>query len=133
MIGSFGEFQAFYTIDYLRHRDPSAIAWIGSTQACLLLITGVVAGRLYDMGYLRHLVAGGSLLTVFGFMMTSLSKELWQLVLAQGLCVGFGCGLMFVPSVAVMTQYFSTKRAVANGLASTGSGLGEFEKEAQCK
>lgn len=38
--------------------------------------------------------------------------------------MGIGCGLIFLPSVAVMTQYFTTKRAAANGIASIGSGVG---------
>lgn len=79
---------------------------------------------MYDMGYIRFLIGTGSFFTIFGLMMTSLGTSLWQLILSQGICVGFGIGLMFHPSVAVMTQYFSTKRAQANGLASLGSGLG---------
>jgi hypothetical protein len=36
-------------------------------------------------------------LAVFGMMMTSISKEYWQIMLAQSLCVGLGLGCLFVP------------------------------------
>jgi hypothetical protein len=37
-------------------------------------------------------------------MMTSICREYWQVVLAQGLVVGIGAGCMLLPSVAVMPQ-----------------------------
>jgi MFS family permease len=77
------------------------------------------------MGYFKHLLPAGSVLIVFGMMMASICDELWQLVLAQGLCVGIGCGLVFVPTIGVVMQWFSSKRALANGLGSIGSGIGE--------
>jgi MFS family permease len=124
VVASFGEFQTFYTISYLKDDNPSSIAWIGSTQACLVMLTGLVSGPLYDKGHIRYLLGGGSLLIIVGFVMTSLCKQLWQLVLAQGLCTGLGFGLIFVPSIAVLNQYFSSKKALANGVASIGSGIG---------
>lgn len=38
--------------------------------------------------------------------------------------VGLGNGCLFVPSVAILPQYFSTKKALANGLAAAGSSCG---------
>ena len=45
-------------------------------------------------------------------------------MLAQGLVVGVGDGCLFLPSVAIVSQYFTTKRALATGVAAAGSGLG---------
>lgn len=56
--------------------------------------------------------------------MTSICKEYWQIILAQGLCVGIGAGMSFIPSVAIVGTYFSTRRSTALGLAATGSSVG---------
>lgn len=56
--------------------------------------------------------------------MTSICKEYWQVILAQGVCVGIGAGMTFIPSVAIVGTYFSTQRSTALGLAATGSGVG---------
>lgn len=60
----------------------------------------------------------------FGFMMTSLCKEYWQVILAQAFCIGLGNGMLFIPSVAILPQYFTTRKALANGLAASGSSVG---------
>lgn len=56
--------------------------------------------------------------------MTSLSSEYWQVILAQAICVGLGNGCLYIPSVAILPQYFTTKKALATGLAASGSSLG---------
>jgi len=59
-------------------------------------------------------------------MLTSLCTKYWQLVLAQGLMVGFGIGCLFIPSVVVLPSYFAKRRAFAVGIGIAGSSLGEF-------
>jgi len=66
----------------------------------------------------------GSATAVFGMMMTSICKEYWQVVLAQGVVTGIGMGAMYLPSVAIMPQYFKTRRAFATGIAASGSSFG---------
>ena len=58
-------------------------------------------------------------------MMLSLSSQYWQVFLAQGVCVGVGSGFLYVPSLGVLSSAFSTKRAVAIGIATSASSLGE--------
>lgn len=102
----------------------SNISWIGSLQAFLLVLGGVVTGPLFDYGYLRTLVLLGSFLSVFGMMMTSLCTHYWQILLAQGLVVGLGNGMIFLSSIAILPMYFTTKRAMVQGIAASGSSLG---------
>lgn len=83
-----------------------------------------MTGPIFDAGYLRAMVLVGSFASVFGMMMTSICKEYWQIILAQGLVVGFGSGCMLLPSVAVMPQYFTKRRAFATGIAAAGSSIG---------
>lgn len=39
--------------------------------------------------------------------------------------MGIGMGLVFVPSIAVVTATFEKKRAIAVGIAATASSVGE--------
>ena len=51
-MNSFGVYQAFYQSDELSSSPPSLISWIGSVQIFLAMDFGIVAGPLYDRGYL---------------------------------------------------------------------------------
>jgi MFS family permease len=57
--------------------------------------------------------------------MTSLVKQYYQAFLAQGVCFGIGAGMLFVPSVAVVSTYFDKRRSLAVGISACGSSLGE--------
>ncbi|RYO88494.1 hypothetical protein DL764_008720 [Monosporascus ibericus] len=123
LINSFGVFQTYYETELLRGHSSSAISWVGSLQGALLLLLGVVAGPLFDAGNFRRLMVGGLFLIVFGMFMTSICKSYWQVVLAQGVCVGVGSGLLFLPAAAIISQYFARRRAFALGVQSVGSPL----------
>ncbi|EED23495.1 monocarboxylate transporter, putative [Talaromyces stipitatus ATCC 10500] len=121
---TFGLFQSEYSAGLLRNSSQSSIAWIGSLQSFLMLVVGILCGRALDAGYFYVDIVLGVFLEVFGMMMVSICKEYWQLVLAQGLVVGIGTGMTFIPSVAIVGTYFSTHRSTALGLAATGSSVG---------
>lgn len=124
MLNVFGVYQTYYQNDFFRDISPSAISWIGSIQSCLLLLVGVITGPLYDKGYLRSTLVLGSFLVVAGMIATSLCTKYWQLLLAQAICIGLGIGLLYIPSVAVVPQYFRRRKALAMGLVAAGSSCG---------
>lgn len=126
LTNSFGVFETYYSHTYLPMSNPSAISWIGSIQLFLTMLVGVFAGWFLDAGHLRILLLVGTFLEVFGMFMTSLSTTYWQILLAQGICVGLGSGLLGLTSVAVIPLYFSKKRMIATGIAATGSSLGKL-------
>ena len=45
-------------------------------------------------------------------------------MLAQGIGVGIGIGLIFLPALSLLSQYFMRRRALAIGVAVTGSSFG---------
>lgn len=124
IVTAFGVFQTYYERSILSHESPSTISWIGSIQSFLLLFIGAVTGPLFDAGYTRHLLLVGWVMITLGLMMTSIASQFWQILLAQAFCTGLGCGCVFVPCVAILPQYFKRRRALANGIAATGSGIG---------
>ncbi|KAF8065016.1 major facilitator superfamily domain-containing protein [Lyophyllum atratum] len=124
---SYGVYNDYYVRNYLGDKySSSQISWIGSVQLFLTLSGGLIAGRGFDTGYFYHLMIGGSSLLVFCLFMLSLTQpeQYYQVFLAQGLGVGIAVGMTYVPCMAVISQYFHRHRAVAMGIATTGSAIG---------
>lgn len=48
------------------------------------------------------------------------------MLLAQGVCIGVGCGALAVLSVAIPSLWFINRLPIANGIAGIGSGLGGY-------
>lgn len=123
IINSYGVFETFYEEEMMLG-SSSTISWIGSLQSFLIMFLGVLTGPIYDAGFMLPLLYTGSFLVVFGHMMLSLCDTFWQVLLAQSLCVGIGAGLLFVPSIAIISTYFTTKLPLAVGIAASGSSVG---------
>jgi MFS family permease len=124
ILNAFGVYQTYYESGALFHKSSSDISWVGSLEAFMLLVTGFLAGPIFDRGYLRLLLLVGGFMVVFGHMMLSLCNTYWQVLLAQGLVIGIGTGCLFVPCVAILPQYFTSKLGLTTGLAIGGSSLG---------
>jgi predicted MFS family arabinose efflux permease len=89
------------------------------------MFVGIFSGALYDLGYLQHLLISGSSLVVLGFMATASSTKLWHFFLAQSVCCGIGCGLIWVPALSNIAAWFPPeKRGRAMSVASIGAGIG---------
>lgn len=121
-INSFGVFQNYYS-QTLGH-PPSDISWVGSIQIFLLFFIGTFSGRATDAGYFKITLACGALLECTCIFLTSLCTKYWQLFLAQGLGQGIGCGLMFCPTLALISTYFVKNRGIAIGIVASGSATG---------
>lgn len=104
-------------------RDASSIAWIGSIQLFLTTIGCLLGGFLLDRGYLKSIIAVGTILEVVGLLLTSFFKNYWPILLSQGVCMGMGSGLLALIPVAVLAMFFEKKRMLATGLASTGASI----------
>ena len=59
-----------------------------------------------------------------GWIGASFAHEIWHLYLTQGVAIGIGLGFTFIPSLAILSQWFKKKRSLANGISSAGSGIG---------
>ena len=63
-------------------------------------------------------------LTVLGIMMLSLSTTCYQIFLSQGVCVGVGCGLLYLSSLTLVDASFKAKRVFAIGVVTCGIAVG---------
>ncbi|KAL4260548.1 Proton-linked Monocarboxylate Transporter [Pleurotus pulmonarius] len=123
-VNAFGVYQDIYTRS--QAATASNVSWIGSTQLFFLFAMGLPAGKLLDMGYLRQTNLVGSLIYVFSLCMVSLAHTdtYYQVYLSQGVGLGIGAGLLYVPAVAVQAHHWKRRRAFAMGVVVTGSSLG---------
>lgn len=121
-LSSFGLFQEHWMTKL--DRASSSISWVGSIQMFLLFFIGTLSGRAMDAGYFRTLIFTGCGMQLLGTFTTSFCKQYWQLVLSQGVVQGLGNGLLFTPAVALVSTYFSSKRAFALGIAACGAPIG---------
>ncbi|RDL29971.1 Uncharacterized protein BP5553_10598 [Venustampulla echinocandica] len=123
MANAFGVFQEYYMTHQLSHESPSTVSWIGSIQLFFLFATGIFSGPLFDR-YGEKVLWPSAVLYVFSVMMTSICKELWQFMLAQGILGGLSMGMVLGPSMAATGQYFNKKRGAAMGISVAGSSVG---------
>ncbi|KAK2043425.1 major facilitator superfamily transporter [Colletotrichum somersetense] len=124
LINCVGVFQAYYMEGPLREYPPSTVAWITSMQVWTQTFMGVVFGRLYDSYGPKYLLYGGTVVYVFGLMMTSLSTKYYQFILAQSIVSSVGSSACFNAAMASVTSWFFRRRAGALGIMVSGSSLG---------
>lgn len=123
-LNAFGVFQSYYAETYLRGYTQSDIAWIGALQYFFIFGMGLFAGRAFDLGFFKPLMAFAILLATFSQMMLSLCTSYYQIILAQGVGVGMAMGISFNLAVTVPTHWFKRKRATALGVSAAGSSIG---------
>ncbi|KAK6223273.1 hypothetical protein LQW54_000390 [Pestalotiopsis sp. IQ-011] len=120
---AFGTFQEYYLSHQLSDRTPDDVAWIGSLSAFLQFATGLIAGPIFDR-FGVNAFRPAALAYVFAMMMLSLCKTYWQVMLVQGVLMGFTMGFLQIPVMAVVSHWFDKKRAAAFGIVIAGSSLG---------
>ncbi|KAK1487226.1 major facilitator superfamily transporter [Colletotrichum cuscutae] len=124
LINCVGVFQAYYVSGPLSSYPSSTVAWITSLQVWVMTFMGVVFGRLYDTFGPKYLLYCGTVVYVFGLMMTSLSTQYYQFILAQSLVSSIGSSACFNACMSSVTSWFFRRRAAAFGIMVSGSSLG---------
>ncbi|KAI0027978.1 major facilitator superfamily domain-containing protein [Vararia minispora EC-137] len=130
MTATYGYGNAFgvYQDRYVREgvASASSISWIGSIQIFLTMVSGIYTGPLVDRGYIRHMIFIGSVIFVFSLFMVSIVNihHYYQLLLTQGIGMGIGGGLIYVPTIAAQSQHWLKHRPFAIGITFAGISLG---------
>jgi MCP family monocarboxylic acid transporter-like MFS transporter 10 len=84
----------------------------------------LVAGRLFDIGYFRLPIAVFSVIMVLATFLIAECTKYWHFLLCQGLAVGLSCGIIFGPTISIVSHWFKRKRSTALGIVACGSSLG---------
>lgn len=95
----------------------------GLSISCAMLVSPLVTFSTGRLGTHATLCIGTAF-EVAGLIGASFASRIWHLFLSQGIAFGFGMGFLFVGSVGIPPQWFTTKRSLANGVGASGSGFG---------
>ena len=87
---------------------------------------GPITSALCDRFGCRVVSFTGALLSILGLFLTSFIQEVHKMYLTYGLVWGVGSSFSFVSSIVVLGEYFDTRLALANGIATSGSGVGSL-------
>lgn len=121
---AFGTFQSYYELTYLPSYSASSISWIGTISTFLLILGGIASGPLFDWGYFRSMLIAGALIETLAVMLLSLCRKYWQIFLTQGVLMGLGNGLLYIPGLALVGRAFKKHRAMAVGITTCGAPVG---------
>ncbi|KAF2636969.1 MFS general substrate transporter [Massarina eburnea CBS 473.64] len=122
---SYAVFLAYYLANnHFPGATPLQYAFVGGlsiSQALMVSPVATLTTRLYGT---RTTLLIGVFFETLSFIAASFATKIWHLFLTQGVCFGWGIGFLFVGSVVVTPQWFTTRRSLANGFAAAGSGAG---------
>lgn len=99
-------------------------ALIGGFNFSISMLVGPIVTILARRYGIKVPMIIGVALFSAAHLSASFSTRIWQLYLSQGILLGFGLGFTYVPSVAILSQWFQKRRSLANGISVAGSGIG---------
>jgi MFS family permease len=126
MRGITSSFSVFYIalLDEFRWSHGTA-ATIASVNFLVYALVSPLVGWAFDRVGPRRLMPLAGALVGAGFLLSSLSRLLWQLYATYGVVVALGqSGLGFVIHAALISRWFVRHRGMAIGLATMGQGIG---------
>ncbi|KAH8773683.1 riboflavin transporter MCH5 [Diaporthe sp. PMI_573] len=123
-INCIGVFQEYYLRGPLSNYSASTVSWITSMEVWGLVFFGLIFGRVFDVYGPRWMLIIGTVVYIFGLMMTSLCSEYWQFFLAQGVCAAIAASAVFNACMTSVFSWFFKKRAAALGIMVSGSSVG---------
>jgi len=124
-LNSFGVFEEYYASAQLSTSPKSTIAWLGATAIFFLFSISVISGAILDIFGPKTMCWVGAIGTIFSIMMTSLCKQFYQFLLAQGILLGISMALVTWPMLAVVGKWINAEnRGAALGIVLAGSSLG---------
>ncbi|XP_061647111.1 monocarboxylate transporter 12-B-like [Phyllopteryx taeniolatus] len=119
---------SMFFVEFQLHfeRDYSTTAWIHSLVDCTTMLCAPLGGFLGNRLSCRATVTLGGLLSSVGLVLGCFASSLEHLYVSLGILTGMGFALCYTPSIAMVGRYFSKKKALAYGIAQSGSGIGTF-------
>lgn len=122
---SYGVFLAHYlSTDTYPGATYLEYAFVGGLSiSCAMLVSPLATLSTRYFG--THVTLSfGTALEAGGLIGASFANNIWHLFLSQGVAFGIGMGFLFVGSVGIPPQWFTTRRSLANGISASGSGFG---------
>jgi MFS family permease len=90
----------------------------------IYFVLGAGGGILADRFGPRVVCTSGMLCIAAGLFATSFATSMSAVYLTYGVGIGLGVALVYTPSIACVQPWFTTRRGLAAGIASSGIGAG---------
>jgi MFS family permease len=122
---SYGVYLSYYLSNQTYPEARSInFAFIGGLNLAVAMLVAPVVTALVRQYEIHLPMSLGILMFGIAYITASFSNRIWQLYISQGALVGLGVGFIYIPSIAILSQWFSSKRSLANGISAVGSGIG---------
>ncbi|XP_070707775.1 monocarboxylate transporter 7-like [Pempheris klunzingeri] len=104
----------------------SRVSWIVSICVFVMTFNGPLSSVMTNRFGFQVVVMVGGFLISLGTIATSFTSSINQMYITYGLVAGLGYCLTFLPTVTILSQYFTHRRSLVTALASTGESLSMF-------
>ncbi len=119
---SFAAFFESYANQFKAQRADVSLVF--GLSGLLYFALGAFAGMLADRFGPARVTSAGMLCIAAGLLGASRADSLTHVVIAQGLGVGLGIALVYTPAIGCVQPWFTRRRGLAAGIASSGIGAG---------
>ncbi|KAJ8345536.1 hypothetical protein SKAU_G00297290 [Synaphobranchus kaupii] len=124
IIKSFGVFLQDLMSDF--GETNNRVAWIVSICVFVMTFTAPLSSVMSNRFGFRPVVMLGGLLISVGTIATGFAQSVNQMYITTGIVSGLGYCLTFLPTVTILSQYFSARRTLVIAVASTGESISIF-------
>lgn len=124
MVNSVGAIEAYVSNHQLKDVSTSTVSWIFSIYTFIAFSSCIFSGTFFDRSGAFKPMLIGSITFCGGMLATANCTRVYQFILAFGVLVGFGTGMLMSPLVGAVSHFFYKKRATATSIATTGGSLG---------
>lgn len=102
------------------------VSTVYSIQMGVTFAAGPIASYMTNRLGWRLTTVIGSVLAAAGLALSAVAPNVIFLYFSGGVCVGLGLGIIYLPRLDCITQYFDKYRPLVTGVAICGSGIGTF-------
>ena len=118
LLYSFGVFMPYINEEFGLSRAEGSSLF--SFRSLILAPGFIIAGRLIDKYDPRIVIFCGGSIAALGMILSGFATSVWQLILFYSVFVGLGDTVLYITCVAVISRWFTKKRALAIGIITTG-------------
>lgn len=101
-------------------------AWIASIMVGVTFSSGPISSSFVNRYGCRAVTIAGAILASSCIIVSMFAQNVLTLIITIGFGTGLGFGLIYLPAIVSVTQYFEARRSLATGIAVCGSGFGTF-------
>lgn len=98
----------------------------GSMQIGVYGFSSPIVAKLVNRYGERKICSIGALISAVGLLLASFATGIWTLIVCYSIVCGVGFGLMYLPSIVIVSKHFLTKRSLATGIVLCAAGVGTF-------